>query len=94
MESNNSNNNNGGDGQQQLRRSARIRKLNKMANEEDKQARGEVQPELQDCSSSNKKKRKEDRNELDLEVYIYFFVFWIKKSEKVFRRWRVDSPNR
>jgi hypothetical protein len=63
------NNNTGGDGQQQLRRSARIRKLNQLVNEDKPAAGGEVQP-AEDCSSS-KKNRKEDGNNLDLQVYIF-----------------------
>jgi hypothetical protein len=82
MDSKNSNNN-GEDGQQQLRRSSRIRKLNKLANE-DKAAEGEVQTEPQNCSSS-KNNRKKDRNHLDLEVSIFLFIRLKEESEIFYR---------
>jgi hypothetical protein len=74
MESNK--NNIGGNGQQQLRRSARIRKLNKLANEE--KPTGGDQPEPEDCSS-RKKNHKDDGNHLDLEVY----KFLCKRTQNI-----------
>jgi hypothetical protein len=74
MEFNNSNtNNNGGDKLEQLRRIARKRTFDELANDGDKPGGEDDQPELEDCSSSKKNRQQEGNGLNDLEVC----TFWI-----------------